>query len=336
MHQTLSKKLERQVERGLYRTFELRQGQIDFASNDYLGFARSPVLAQKISEAFSTVAQVGSTGSRHLTGHSSLFEIVEEEIVRFHKGESGLLFNSGYTANLGLISALGRKGATILYDQWVHASIRDGIRLSFARAFAWKHNDLNHLESLLRKYPQAMVVAESIYSVDGSESPHELFSVCERYNASLIIDEAHSFGIFPPKKAFANVYTFGKALGVGGAVVIGPKKLREYLINFSRPLMYTTAMPTYSLIAIREAYRHLKNSNIEVEKLKKLIAHTGFKTHIQGIMTPKAKEKWQALIDRGIDVCYLRRPTVHVDTLRVSLHSYNTFEEYEELCKQLL
>ena len=278
----LKKRLQVREEQGLLRKLSLPNNLIDFSSNDYLGFARSPELHELILTELETVnckleTLSGSTGSRLLTGNSQYTEELETFIAYYHKAEAGLIFNSGYTANVGLISSIAQKGDIIFYDELSHASIYDGVRLSKAESFPFRHNDLNHLEERLKFFQNARkensnsyIIVESVYSMDGDFAPLiELVSLCEDYNVNLIVDEAHATGIFGEKgegkvvelgleeKVFSRVHTFGKALGCHGAIVLGSETLRNYLINFSRLFIYTTALPIHTLASIKSAYKLL-------------------------------------------------------------------------------
>ena len=189
----------------------------------------------------------------------------------FHKAESGLIFNSGYDANLGLFSCIAKKEDTLICDELIHASIIDGCRLSYANRFRFAHNDVEDLEDKLRRSKGNIFVAvESVYSMDGDMAPlKEIAAVCKKYNASLIVDEAHATGLFGDQgrglvsqhgleqEVFARVHTFGKALGCHGAVILGSETLRNYLVNFARSFIFTTALPVHSLIAVKCAYEML-------------------------------------------------------------------------------
>lgn len=249
---------------------------VDFCSNDYLGFARSEELKAKIGEELRKHPGYlsGATGSRLLSGNSTYTEHLEEEIALFHHAQAGLIFNSGYTANLGLLSAVARRGDTVICDELAHASIIDGIRLSGANRYTFTHNDPAALEQKLRQAEKStgriFVVVESIYSMDGDKAPlPRIISLAEKHQAAVIVDEAHAGGVFGKngrglvphsgleEQVFARVYTFGKALGSHGAIVVGSRLLKNYLINFARPLIYTTALPFHNLASIKCAYELL-------------------------------------------------------------------------------
>ncbi|HTI11282.1 MAG TPA: 8-amino-7-oxononanoate synthase [Puia sp.] len=246
----------------------------------------------------------GSGGSRLLAGNYALVEETERQLAAFHDAAAGLIFNSGYDANLGLLSSIPQRGDTILYDYLSHASIRDGIRLSFAQSFSFHHNEEADLEKKLQaavahpmaaaghpaaaSHPSAgniFVVTESVFSMDGDQAPlQKMAALCATYGAHLIVDEAHATGVIGKKgeglvqdlglqaACFARVHTFGKAVGCHGAVVLGSQRLREYLINFSRAFIYTTSLPESSILAIRKAYELFPQMEMERDHLQHLIA----------------------------------------------------------------
>ena len=279
----LEKKLNERLNKNALRELKLPGNTIDFCSNDYLGIVHNNLLKDKIPEELKT----GSTGSRLLAGNYTLIEKVENQIAIFHKAEAALIFNSGYDANIGVLSCIPQKGDTILYDQFCHASIRDGIRLSFAQSFSFAHNDMNEFEKKLKAIPanigrKIFVVTESVFSMDGDFCClNDIIVLCKKFNAHLIIDEAHATGVIGEKgeglvqkenmqdEIFCRIYTYGKACGVHGAAVVGSKKLKNYLINFARSFIYTTALPEHAVAAINASYQtfpflqnernHLKN-----------------------------------------------------------------------------
>lgn len=326
----------------MFRKLSLKKGIIDFASNDYLGMSRCPKLKQDIFKEFQTLEQIGSSGSRLLTGNSLYAETIENSIARHYGEESGLLFTSGYLANLSLFSIITREDV-ILFDKDVHASLRDGITLSRAKHYAWQHNDLNHLENLLKKQTKRVFVCvESLYSVDGSFAPlNALTSICERYQASLMVDEAHSTGVFGfTYKAFARVLTFGKAWGIQGAIVIGNQKWHHFLVNKARSFIYTTAPSYVHLAMIKCAFSHIRESE-QRNRLFHLMEYFKSPSPIISVKVKDGLTMTKKLEKYGIEVSLLRYPTVKQgeERLRITLHSYNTEKEIdllkEILCDQL-
>jgi 8-amino-7-oxononanoate synthase len=353
----LQKKLDKRQELGNYRELKSCVGLIDFTSNDYLGFARSNTLKADILKEWESINQrysctgFGSTGSRLLTGNHPYCEALEQSIAKFHGAEEGVLFNTGYTANLGLISAVVCPEDTVLFDTQIHASIHDGIQRSKARSFPFRHNDAGHLEERLKKATgRVFVCVESIYSIDGMIAPlKRIGDLCEAYGAHLIVDEAHATGIIGNNgegyvhllgmqhQVFARVHTFGKALGVHGGVVLGNSVLKNYLINFSIPFIYTTALPLHSLAAIKCAYEKLPEATearAHLIKLQRYFGKTG--SPIISLLVGsngKAKAISHELALLGFDVRPIMSPTVRKghECLRLCLHAFNTIEEMVSL-----
>jgi len=339
---------------------------IDFCSNDYLGFARSADLKNLIEKQLSQTDDYknGAGGSRLLSGNTIYTEETEQFIADFHNAESGLIFNSGYDANVGLLSSIPQRGDTIITDELIHASLIDGSRLSYANRYKFLHNNVKDLEEKLKgSRGNVFVVVESIYSMDGDLAPLlEISLLCEKYSAALIVDEAHATGIFGAhgkglvsqlnleKKVFARIITFGKALGTHGAIVLGSKNLRSYLINFARSFIYTTAAPVHNIISIKCAYLLLRNINPfiilnKIELFRSLVkqhAITALESQstIQGILcSSNAATKMAAyrLQSKGFDVRAILSPTVSAgkERLRICLHSYNTDEEIKLLIEHI-
>ncbi|CAN5271525.1 pyridoxal phosphate-dependent aminotransferase family protein [soil metagenome] len=354
----IENKLAERRAAGTYRTLKPENNLVDFCSNDYLGFARSSVLKQNIEEEVreNKLALNGSTGSRLLSGNLIYTEQLEQQIAAHHQGEAGLIFNSGYDANVGLFSSLPQRGDTLILDKLIHASVIDGARLSYANRYTFEHNNPESLEDKLKQATgNCYVCIESVYSMDGDRPPiAEILALTEKYNAHLIVDEAHAVGLYPTgiitelglqNRIFARVVTFGTALGCHGAIVLGSNLLRDYLINFARPFIYTTAGSFHQLAAIKMAYRLLQASEIEIDLLQKNI--TLFKELIKRdnnypliesdsaihCLVLKSNEKAKSvaaeLQQAGIDVRAILSPTVPQGTerIRICLHAFNTTEE---------
>ena len=349
----LIKKIEERKASDSFRTLMKADGLVDFYSNDYLGVAEM---------VFSSEASSGSTGSRLISGNSERTEEIENQIAKFFNHESALFFNSGYDANLGLFSAVPLKGDTVLYDSLIHASIRDGVRMSLATAFSFKHNDLQQLEEKLKRATGTVYVAiESVYSMDGDSSDlKKTAELCNQYGAFLIVDEAHSGGIDGPNgkglvtandldaSIFAKVVTFGKAYGSHGAMVLGPINLKNYLINYARSLIYTTALSPHSqerisnvvqVVSGMEAERHQLKRNITL--FKSAIKDGGFEfiesdSAVQSVLIPgnsAAKSVATRLQNAGFAVKAILYPTVKEgsERIRICIHSFNTEKQITEL-----
>jgi 8-amino-7-oxononanoate synthase len=245
---------------------------VNLCSNDYLGLAGDPQLHGAVLDAVRDTARVGGTGSRLLSGHTGVWDEVEEEFARFVGVDAALYFGSGYAANVGLLTSVLTKNDLVFSDELNHASLIDGIRLSGARKVIYSHLDLNALESALREHQRGsgsrFVVTETVFSMDGDVvALRELLALCERFGAGVILDEAHATAVHGPagrgiaaelaavRDAAAVVHTCGKALASAGAFVCGSAALREHLINHARTFIFSTAMPPYMAGQIRAALR---------------------------------------------------------------------------------
>ncbi|MDT8412363.1 MAG: pyridoxal phosphate-dependent aminotransferase family protein [Vicingaceae bacterium] len=346
-----------------YRQLSVKHDLIDFCSNDYLGFAKEASI-HLINNNTETV-QFGATGSRLISGNYELTEETETFLAHFYNTNAALIFNSGYNANIGLFQCLPQRNDTIIYDEFIHASIRDGIRLSNATHFSFTHNNLATLEQKLSNAKGLVyVVVESVYSMDGDFAPiTEIVAICKKYNAALMVDEAHAVGIFGNGKGlvselglendvFARITTFGKAFGVHGAAILGSNELRDYLINFSRAFIYTTALPLHSIISIKNAHEFLLQNLNRINTLKELINYfrsltSNFEPQtlnsyspIQCIVIPgnnEVKTMAEKLQQNGFDVRPILSPTVPKgqERLRICLHSFNSKEEVDNLINTL-
>jgi 8-amino-7-oxononanoate synthase len=353
----LQQKLDEKKAVGTLRTLIHATDKIDFSSNDYFGFAQSGVL--------NTVEQTGlasgATGSRSITGNSALAEATENIIAQFHNREAALIFNTGYMANVGLFSCIAAKGDTFIADEFIHASMIDGMRLSYANRLRFKHNDIADLEKKLQVATGKKIVAvESIYSMDGDEAPLQtIAALCKQYEALLIVDEAHATGVFGDKgdglvckyglekEVYACIHTFGKAVGLHGAAITGSAVLRNYLLNQARSFIYATALPPHIYLQIQRAYQLLPTANRSalnelIEYFRKSIsgisnlAFIDSQSPIQGIMVGdsfKTKALATQLFDKGFFVRPILSPTVPVgkERIRICLHSFNTKAEVDTM-----
>jgi 8-amino-7-oxononanoate synthase len=359
----LEKKLQERIDKNALRELKLPANKIDFCSNDYLGVVYNNLLENKIDAHLKT----GSAGSRLLAGNYMLVEKTEQQIAAFHKAETALIFNSGYDANIGVLSCVPQKGDIILYDQLCHASIRDGIRLSFAQSFSFAHNDIDELEKKLQvaagSSKNIFIVTESVFSMDGDFCDlKSVIHLSKKYKAHLIIDEAHATGVISENgeglvqkenmqsEVFCRIHTYGKACGVHGAAVLGSQKLKNYLINFARSFIYTTALPEHAVAAISTSYKTFPFLNKERKHLHELIScfqksHLKFEkliseTPIQIVIIPGnelVKQVAAQLQNANLDVRAILYPTVPAgkERLRIVLHSFNTMEQLETLIKNL-
>ena len=377
----LSDKLETRKQNNALRQLPSVASNIDFASNDYLGFAKSANIFNQTHQFLidNDCQENGATGSRLLSGNHPLYELTENHIANFHQAESALIFNSGCDANVGFFSSVPQKGDFILYDELCHASIRDGIRLSNAKSLKFQHNDFEDLERLLTQCQPATVnqqpttvyiATESVFSMDG-DTPNleELVKLAEIYQANIVVDEAHTLGVFGNQgeglvqslqlqdKIFTRIVTFGKGLGCHGAAILGSHELKNYLVNFARSFIYTTGLSPHAIATIYSAYQVLQQDQLSLEKLRNNInvfnqqkqllglkpLFVRSKSAIQSAIIPgneKVKTIASKLQQNGFDVKPILSPTVPEgqERLRFCIHSYNTTEEISSLmaCLQSL
>ena len=359
-------KLDTRQENGSLRSLSPQNDLIDFSSNDYLGFAKNPIIFKQVQEDLDTYLPInGSTGSRLLSGNFDFHEALEAQLAAFFNAEAALLFNSGYDANIGLLSSVPQRGDCIFYDENSHASIRDGIRLSHAKSYRFKHNDLDDLRQKIEKTGtgnQGYLVVESIYSMDGDAAPLSGFAeISKAYDLNLIVDEAHSTGVYGSEGqgmvhdlglsalVFARIYTFGKALGCHGAAIVGDALLIQFLINFARSFIYTTAMPVHNVLAIKNALLYLKSTNNR-KLLSENIAHFKamiIKNKLEKFFIKSSSPIQSAIIAsneevkriahqlnaHNFDVKPILSPTVPEghERIRFCVHSHNTSADIQEI-----
>lgn len=369
----LKQKLHQRIQSNALRSLSQDNALVDFSSNDYLGLAQSEVLFDATHRLLleRNCKKNGATGSRLLSGNHALYPETEAFIATFHQAETALLFNSGYDANVGFFSSVPQRNDVIVYDELIHASIRDGIQLSHAKAYKFQHNDLEDLKEKLVKFQSSAaniyIVIESVYSMDG-DSPNleELVSLSEQFGCYLVVDEAHALGVFGEHgegliqslglndRVFARIMTFGKGLGCHGAAILGSYDLKQYLINFSRSFIYTTGLSPHSVATILVAYQQLTENPAAMERLAVNIIHFNqeknrlglkplfvySKSAIQCAILPgneKVKSLAQTLQEKGFEVKPILSPTVPEgqERLRFCLHSYNSVAEISEVLSVL-
>jgi 8-amino-7-oxononanoate synthase len=358
----LQSRLDERKRSGLYRELHITGPVVDLSSNDYLGFARHHAFA-----AGNHSDTQGATGSRLISGNSPEAISAETYIAKFYGVESALIFNCGYMANIGLFSTLAGKHDTWIHDEYIHASILDGMRLSHASRYKFRHNDLQDLEKKLKAASGNIFVAvESLYSMDGDMAPlQEMITLCKTYDAKPIVDEAHATGVFGESgkglvaaggwqhDVYATVVTFGKALGLHGAAVIGSQILCHYLVNFARPFIYSTALPPDTYKSIESVYRLLPQADTQRKVLMELVTYFReaamryprlvFKesqSQIQALMIgdqQKAKDLSAHLLTKGIYAKAILSPTVAEGTerLRICLHTFNTAQQVDLLLNEI-
>ena len=364
-------KLEIRKQNNALRKLSLPNKLIDFSSNDYIGFSKNKAIFEQTHHYLmdTNCFQNGATGSRLISGNHKVYQEAENYIAKFHQSERALIFNSGYDANVGFFSSVPQKGDLILYDELCHASIRDGIQLSNAKSYKFKHNDFEDLEKRLRQaqsdslISEVYIVTETVFSMDGDcPNMEELVAVSDKHGCYLVVDEAHALGVFGSTgeglvqmlglqdQVFARIMTFGKGLGCHGAAIVGSQELKEYLVNFARSFIYTTGLSPHSVATILVGYQHLETEKSTIDLLRENIIHFNQEKNLLGLkpMFVRSKSAIQSAIipgnqnvksiakqiqEKGFDVKAILSPTVPEgqERLRFCLHSYNSKEEISEV-----
>jgi len=336
--------------------------RINFASNDYLGLGCSDTFRQKVTLNFQKYGASASS-SRLVSGNYSAITEAENAFAEYFEYPACLFFPSGYQANIGLLSALFERDDTIFFDKHVHASVIKGMLLSQSNFLGYRHNSMSHLEQRMKKYSSNQqiiaVVTESLFSMDGNlVNIDALCQIRDRYGFFCIVDEAHAFGVLGPKgrgiarkAADVAVGTFGKALGLFGAFVLGPEWVREYLINYSSPFIYTTTLPeahgasALDLIQILENSDHRRQHLADVSRLmKQMLANEGYKVrgdaHILALEIGDETNSInlsQHLFKHGFLAFPARYPTVPLgkSIIRISMNALHTLEDIKAFVRAL-
>ncbi|RKX59095.1 MAG: 8-amino-7-oxononanoate synthase [Thermodesulfobacteriota bacterium] len=334
-----------------------------FCSNNYLGLTHHPEVINVANEIIKKYG-TGSGASRLISGHNHLYKELENTLAKFKEVEAALVFSTGYTTNIGVISALvGRKDA-IFCDKLAHASIIDGCLLSGAKIFRFKHNDLEHLKWLLEKetqYRRRLIITEGVFSMDGDLAPlPEIYELAGKYDAILLVDDAHGTGVIGEKgkgtlayygikgERIIQIGTLSKAIGALGGFVGGSKIFIEYLINKARSFIFTTALPPAVIASAKKAIEILENDSTLLQKLRenililrKGISELGFKlppypTPIIPLIVGEAEKALklsERLFEEGFFIPAIRPPAVPKGSarLRITVSAMHTKKEINKL-----
>lgn len=354
MKAKLQQRLIKRQEEGTLRSLSLFSG-VDFYSNDYLGCARieTPSTGQ------------GSTGSRLISGNTEEAEQCERILATFFRSPSALVFNSGYDANVGFFGAVPQRDDVVLYDEHIHASARDGIRIGMAKSYRFEHNSVQDLRDRLKKTEadQVYVAIESLYSMGGDMAPlKELIDVCEEFGAHLVVDEAHAAGVYGEHgegliaalgledRVAARLITFGKAYGSHGAAILGSEVLKDYLVNFARSFIYTTALPPDAYKRIADMVgspllKELRETLFDNIQYFRVVANelgielsSEINSPIQIIrMSAEATKRAADTLGKTYAVKAILPPTVAAgdECLRICLHAHNSQEDITGIVQHL-
>jgi 8-amino-7-oxononanoate synthase len=342
---------------GLRRSLRPRPAvatELDLASNDYLGLSQQPNVIEGGVQALRTWG-AGATGSRLVTGDTELHQEFESELAEFVGAAAGLVFSSGYTANLGAVVGLSGRGSLLVSDAHAHASLVDACRLSRARVVITPHQDVDAVQTALaaRDEDRAVVVTDSVFSTDGALAPiRELHDVCRRHRALLIVDEAHGLGVRGGGRGLLHelglagapdvvmTTTLSKALGSQGGVVLGPAAVRAHLIDAARTFIFDTGLAPAAVGAARAALRVLK---AEAWRPEAVLKHARTLAQTCGVAeVPQsavvsvilgdpevAVAAATACLDAGVRVGCFRPPTVPAGTSRLRLSARASLDAAE-------
>jgi 8-amino-7-oxononanoate synthase len=337
---------------------------INFSSNDYLGLANHNYVIDKVRKALDEYG-FGSGASRLMGGGSELHKEIEDRIARFKTTEAALVFNSGYAANTGVIPCIAGKDTTIFSDEFNHASIIDGCRLSGSKTLVYRHRDMTHLEELLKRENsrKKLVVTDTVFSMDGDIAPLPAISgICRNYGTILYLDEAHATGVIgngsgalahfgmKPEEWIIQMGTFSKAFGSVGAFLAGNADVVQWTLNTARSFIYSTALPACVIAGSMAALELIENDPALIKKLWEnrsravdAIRDTGFdirgsETPIIPIMTVTVEETLQIsrhLLEKGIFAPGIRPPTVKEPRIRITVTAAHTDEDIGRLIEAL-
>lgn len=394
LEDALAKSLARRESQSTLRSLKANPpNSVDLSSNDFLSLAKSTGLRELFLDELKSgpsATSLGSGGSRLLDGNSTYAEVLESDIARFHGAQTGLLCNSGFDANAGLFSCLPQQGDVIVYDEYIHASVHDGMKVSRAgMKVPFAHNSVEALGTVLERLldddeklregrRNVFIAVEAVYSMDGDVAPllqitNLLDSRLPKGNGHLIVDEAHSTGVFGPQgkglvcslgledRVLVRLHTFGKALACNGAILLCSRLIRSYLLNYARPLIYTTFLSYPALAAIRASYTYLDRGSTTAlaQNLQTLINHLHARlldlqqslslsgadkalfdvpseppqSPISFVLTTEPKPLAAYCQSKGFVVRGIVPPTVPAgaERIRICLHAGNTVAEIEGL-----
>jgi 8-amino-7-oxononanoate synthase len=337
---------------------------INFSSNDYLGLANHNHVIDRVRKALDEYG-FGSGASRLLGGGSELHKELEDRVAKFKTTEAALVFNSGYAANTGIIPSIADEDTTIFSDEFNHASIIDGCRLSGSKTLVYRHRDMMHLEELLRREDsrKKLVVTDTVFSMDGDIAPLPgIAGICRNCDAVLYLDEAHATGVIgngkgalahfdmKPETWIVQMGTFSKAFGSIGAFLAGSSDVAQWTLNVARSFVYSTALPACIIAGSIAALELIENDPMLIRKLwdnRSMAANAlrdrgfdirGSETPIIPVTTGTVEETLRIsrhLFEKGIFAPGIRPPTVKEPRIRISITAAHTGEDIERLVEAL-
>lgn len=326
------------------------QRGVDFSSNDYLGLSAAPRMRRAIADALERGVPVGAGGSRLLRGNHPEHDLLEEEAATFFGTQAALFFSTGFAANAALFASMPQRGDLIVHDELIHASVHEGMRLGRAQTVAGMHNNPDSFAAAICNWRalgntgRVWIAVESLYSMDGDTAPlDELAALADVHDAYLVIDEAHATGVFGPdgrglgahlagRDNVITLYTCGKALGAEGALLCGPAIMREFLVNYGRGFIFSTAPSPLMASAVRQSLKILADeperrdalASLAADARARLSRFTGTTSNSQIIPVivgddRRAMVAAAAVQAAGYDVRGIRPPTVPAGTARLRI-----------------
>ncbi len=326
---------------------------VSFCSNDYLGLAQNPAVKKAAITAIKKFG-VGSGASRYITGNNSLYEKLEKELARFKKCDEAIIFSSGYASAIGVIPALVGEGDLILADRLIHSSLIDGSKLAGARFMRFLHNDVAHAKKILQenrsKFKKCLIITETVFSMDGDVGEVEkLLKLAQEFDCLLLSDAAHDLGLtsFNSAPRHLQMGTFSKAFGSLGGYVCGDKILIDYLRNFAKSAIYSTALPASVLAASLASLKIIKQKKAAKKSLEnakyfcELMNLPKPESAIVVLLTYDNERTLEIAADvskKGFLISAIRPPTVEAGKarLRITFSSAHKKEQIKKLAKILL
>ena len=346
---------------GRYRCRDVLDAEVkDFASNDYLGLSHNKELHQQTINQLSTLPTHSSKASMLVNGYHQVHKDFEDALCEANGFEAGVILGSGFNANIALIESLVRKGDELFMDELYHASGVLASNINGINVKFFKHNDMDELSNLLKnsKATRKIVAVEGIYSMDGDLCKKEVFEICDRLDALLIVDEAHSSGVVGDnlmgvfdlynieiKPNHIKMGTLGKAYGSFGAFILASSHIIDYLINRAKPIIYATSLSLYDTILGHNALRYIiKNKQMLKQQIKarQQIIKDEFDIDVYGLIVPlhigdntKVITIRDKLFLQGFAVGGIREPTVKSAIIRLIARLHEDEKSLRELCRYI-
>ena len=347
---------------GRFRTRDvLDTSVLDFASNDYLGLSHNKDLHKATCQGLDSLPLHSSKASLLVNGYHQIHKDFEDALCKANGFEDGVIVGSGFSANIAMIEALVRRGDILFMDEKYHASGILATNLEHVRVEFFRHNDMSELKELFVKFPHAkryLVAVEGIYSMDGDLVDKEVFEICNKEDALLIVDEAHSSGVVGDKlmgvfdlynieikQNHIKMGTLGKAYGSFGAYILASQHIVEYLINRAKPIIYATSLSLYDTLlghkSLNYILKNCKNLKSEIKERQEIVKNI-LDVKVDGLIVPiliddnaKVIEIKNTLYKDGFAIGGIRQPTVDKAILRVIARLGQTSDELKELCRKI-